>query len=223
MGIKVLVADDEPNFRGLVSDFLQNAGLEVVEASNGEEALSLLFENNDIDLVILDVMMPIYDGWEVLSEIRKELDIPVIMLTALGDEKNEVYGLNKGADEYISKPFSYEVFMARVNAIVRKIKQEQEEEIVVKELRIDQKNHRVTVRNNKIELSPKEYKLLIYLLKNKGRILSRDQILDAIWGYNFYGDRRTVDTHIKTLRAKLKEYGRFIKTVRGIGYKIEVK
>lgn len=183
----------------------------------------MFFNNNDIDLVILDVMMPVYDGWEVLKEIREKSEVPIIMLTALGDEKHEVLGLKKGADDYIGKPFSYEIFVARLNNIVKKVKKKFSDEIAVGNLRIYQRTHKVVIDDEEIKLNPKEYNLLLYLVGNVNTVLSREQILDKVWGYNFDGDIRTIDTHIKTLRAKLSEQGDWIKTIRGSGYMFEVE
>lgn len=189
----------------------------------GKKLLICFFNNNDIDLVILDVMMPVYDGWEVLKEIREKSEVPIIMLTALGDEKHEVLGLKKGADDYIGKPFSYEIFVARLNNIVKKVKKRFSDEIAVGNLRIYQRTHKVVIDDEEIKLNPKEYNLLLYLVGNANTVLSREQILDKVWGYNFDGDIRTIDTHIKTLRAKLSEQGDWIKTIRGSGYMFEVE
>ncbi|MEI7556446.1 response regulator transcription factor [Candidatus Chlorohelix sp.] len=222
MNIKILVADDDPVFRELVCDIVRKQGYNPIEAGDGQQALDLYFSSNDFDLLLLDVMMPQYNGWEVLKEIREHSDVPIIMLTALGDEVHEVQGLRKGADDYISKPFSYEVFVARLNTLLRKIKKERFDEITVGELKINQAAQRVTVGDLEIELNRKEYNLLIYLLKNRNRVLSREQILSSIWGYDFEGDVRTIDTHVKTLRAKLSSCGEYIKTVRGSGYMFEM-
>lgn len=221
MDIKILIVDDDSIFRELVCDIIKKEGYIPVEACDGQQALDIFFRSNDIELLILDVMMPIYDGWEVLKEIREHSDVPVIMLTALGDERHEVLGLKKGANDYISKPFSYEVFVARLNALLRKLKKERLDEIKIGEIRINQATHRVSVCDTEIELNRKEYSLLIYLIENKNRVLTREQILSNIWGYDFEGDIRTIDTHIKTLRAKLLSCGEYIKTVRGSGYMFE--
>lgn len=223
MGIKILIAEDDDIFRDLVCDIAKNEGYIVVEACNGKEAIDIFFSSNDIDLVILDIMMPIYDGWEVLKEIREYSDVPVIMLTALGDEKHEVLGLKKGADDYITKPFSYEVFIARLNNIVKKIKKECSNEIIAGKIKIEQETHKVTVDNLDVKLNPKEYNLLNYFVKNINAVLTRDQILNKVWGYDFEGDIRTIDTHIKTLRSKLLNQGNCIKTIRGSGYMFEVE
>jgi len=221
--IKILIAEDDSVFRDLVCDIVRKEGYVPVEACNGKEAIDIFFGSNDIDLIILDVMMPIYDGWEVIKAIREHSDVPIIMLTALGDEKNEVLGLQKGADDYISKPFSYEVFIARINSHVRKLKKEQFEDIITGKIKINQATHKVIVDDLEVELNRKEYSLLIYFIKNRDRVLTREQILYKVWGYDFDGDIRTIDTHIKTLRAKLLTYGDYIKTVRGSGYMFEVQ
>lgn len=223
MDIKILIAEDDNIFRDLVCDIVRKEGYMPIEACDGEEAINMFFNNNDIDLVILDVMMPVYDGWEVLKEIREKSEVPIIMLTALGDEKHEVLGLKKGADDYIGKPFSYEIFVARLNNIVKKVKKKFSDEIAVGNLRIYQRTHKVVIDNEEIKLNPKEYNLLLYLIGNANTVLSREQILDKVWGYNFDGDIRTIDTHIKTLRAKLLEQGDLIKTIRGSGYMFEVE
>ncbi|WP_160692238.1 response regulator transcription factor [Clostridium sp. C2-6-12] len=223
MEIKILIAEDDQVFRDLVCDILRKEGYMPVVARDGKEAIDIFFTSKDIDVVILDIMMPIYDGWEVLKEIREHSDIPVIMLTALGDERHEVLGLKKGADEYIAKPFSYPVFIARLNSIVRKLNKDKLEEIKLGKIRINQETHKVMIEGMEIELNNKEYNLLVYLVKNKERILTREQILVNVWGYDFEGDIRTIDTHIKTLRAKLLACGNYIKTARGSGYMFEVK
>lgn len=223
MDIKILIAEDDNIFRDLVCDIVRKEGYMPIEACDGEEAINMFFNNNDIDLVILDVMMPVYDGWEVLKEIREKSEVPIIMLTALGDEKHEVLGLKKGVDDYIGKPFSYEIFVARLNNIVKKVKKKFSDEIAVGNLRIYQRTHKVVIDDEEIKLNPKEYNLLLYLVGNINTVLSREQILDKVWGYNFDGDIRTIDTHIKTLRAKLSEQGDWIKTIRGSGYMFEVE
>ncbi len=223
MDIRILIAEDDGIFRELVCDIVRKEGYFPVEACDGKEAIDIFFNSNDIDLVILDVMMPIYDGWEVLKEIRVHSDVPVIMLTALGDERHEVMGLKKGADDYISKPFSYEIFIARLNNIIKKLKKEYSNKMKAGRITIDPGIHKVIVDELEVKLNHKEYSLLIYLVKNANTILTREQILNKVWGYNFGGDVRTIDTHIKTLRAKLLEEGNCIKTVRGSGYMFEVE
>jgi two-component system, OmpR family, response regulator ResD len=223
MDIKILITDDDPVFRELVRDIVKKEGCLPVEASDGQQAIDLFFGSNDIDLIILDVMMPGYDGWEVLKEIREYSDVPVIMLTALGDERHEILGLKKGADDYISKPFSYEVFVARLNVLLRKVKKERTDALAVGGILIDQAKHKVKSNGIEANLDRKEYLLLTYLIRNRNRIVTREQILSAVWRYDFDGDVRTVDTHIKTLRAKLQDCGEYIRTARGIGYFFEVQ
>ncbi|WP_432666482.1 response regulator transcription factor [Wukongibacter baidiensis] len=223
MNIKVLIADDELKYRELLSDFLENEGYEVIVGKDGSEAIELFFSTTGIDLVILDVMMPKLDGWEVCKEIRKNSDVPILMLTALGDENNEIHGLGLGADEYISKPFVYKVFMARVKVLLRRVIRENKKTIQIEGIIIDQSCKTVSVNENTIDLTHKEYKLLLYLVKNIKSVLSREQILNAVWGYDYFGDTRTIDTHIKNLRSKLDEYGKLIKTVRGLGYRMEME
>ena len=220
--IKILVADDDPVLRELVCDIIKKQGYKPVEAANGQQALDIFFGSKGIELLILDVMMPVYDGWEVLKEIREHSEVPVIMLTALGDEKHEVLGLKKGADDYIAKPFSYEVFVARLNTFLRKLKRERLAELIIGDLVINQSAYSVTAGGREVILNRKEYNLLLYLIKNSNRVLTREQILSSIWGYDFEGDIRTIDTNIKTLRAKLFDCGKYIKTVRGSGYMLKV-
>lgn len=218
MNINILIAEDDVLFRKLIKDILVGEGYNVFLASDGEEAIEKFYEIAEIDLVILDIMMPKVNGYEVLEEIRKSSDVPIIMLTALGDEGHEVKGLKYGADEYISKPFSLEIFKARVESKLRKAKSEKEKEIKIGDLYLNAVNRVVLVNDEEIDLNNKEFKLLVYLVNNKSRVLTREQIINAIWGYDFDGDFRTVDTHIKTLRAKLKSCGSYIKTLRGTGY-----
>lgn len=220
---KVLVADDEIRMRKLVSDFLKKEGYTVVEAEDGKKALDIFFSEGRFDLIILDVMMPEYDGWTVCSEIRKVSKVPIIMLTARSDENDELYGFGIGADEYIGKPFSPMILMARVNALMRRSSASVK---VIKDfsgIEVDETGHKVKMDGEEIELSPKEFELLVYLTTNEGIALSRDQILNSVWNYDYFGDARTVDTHIKKLRLKLGQKGDYIQTVRGMGYKFEVK
>lgn len=219
---RILIADDEPRIIRLVSDFLKREGYSITEAKDGKEALDHFFDNPKIDLIILDVMMPHYDGWSVCREIRKTSKIPIIMLTARGEESDELFGFNLGVDEYISKPFSPNILVARVKALLKRVSTA-EEIIIFNGLKIDKDAHYVYVDDEPIDLSPKEFELLVYLSQNEGRALSRDQILNVVWDYNYYGDERTVDTHIKKLRLKLKSKGEYIQTVRGLGYRFEVK
>lgn len=223
MKVKILIADDEPKYRDVVLDFLKNEGYEVIAAKDGEEAIDLFFSTANINLVILDVMMPKLDGWKACREIRKQSDVPILMLTALGDKNNEIRGFELGVDEYISKPFIYEVFIARVKVLLKEVIKEHNEIIKIEDVLIDQARKSVSINKNRIDLTHKEYKLLLYLAKNITKVLSREQILDTVWGYNYFGDTRTVDTHIKNLRAKLAEYDKLIKTVRGLGYRMEIE
>lgn len=218
---KVIVADDEQRMRKLLADFLKREGYAVYEASNGKEALEIFFSEKDISLLIVDVMMPECDGWSVCREVKRAGNTPLIMLTARGEESDEIFGFELGADEYVKKPFSPRVLMARVNAIMRRnIKNER---IEYKNIKIDEVAHEVALNGNKMDMSPKEYELLVYLLKNQGITLSRDTILNKVWGYGYAGDERTVDTHIKKIREKLGNDAEIVKTVRGYGYKVEKK
>lgn len=220
---KVLIADDEERMRKLVCDFLKREGFLTVEASNGKEALTVLESDPEICLIILDVMMPEYDGWAVCREIRRNSKLPVIMLTARGEETDELFGFELGADEYVSKPFSPQVLMARVNALLRRSSSSDRIVQSYPGLEIDQDARQVRLEGEIVTLSPKEFELLVYLSDNEGRALSRDQILNSVWDYNFYGDPRTVDTHIKKLRLKLGSRGEYIQTVRGLGYRFEAE
>lgn len=222
MGVKrILVADDESRMRKLVGDFLKKEGYSVLEAVDGVQALDLFHQNSDIELIILDVMMPGYDGWTVCREIRKSSQVPIIMLTARGEEADELFGFDLGVDEYIAKPFSLKILAARVQALLRRAGSNNGVKSF-KGLEIDEQGRYVFVEGTKIDMSPKEYELLLYLVENAGRALSRDQILNAVWDYNYFGDARTVDTHIKKLRLKLGDKSEFIQTVRGLGYRFEV-
>jgi DNA-binding response OmpR family regulator len=221
MQITVLIADDDAVLRALLRDILAKEGFAVLEAADGRQAVDGFFGPRNVDLVVLDVMMPHYDGWEVLAEIRGRSDVPVLMLTALGDEGHEVRGLRHGADDYVAKPFSYEVFVARVRALLRKTIQARSAVLDVCGIRVDPETHRVTVDGEAVVLDRKEYALLHYLLLNRNRVLTREQILDALWGRDYDGDIRTIDTHVKTLRARLGGRGDRIATVRGVGYRFE--
>ena len=221
--LKILVVDDEDRMRKLVRDFLVRKQYEVVEAANGEEAVDVFVESNDIDLIILDVMMPKMDGWEACREIRKISKVPIIMLTAKSEESDELLGFELGVDEYISKPFSPRILVARVDAILRRtnnIGQDQIEQ--AGDIEINKAAHIVTVKGEPIELSFKEFELLSYFIQNKGIALSRENILNNVWNYDYFGDARTIDTHVKKLRSKLGEKGEYIKTIWGMGYKFEV-
>ncbi|HOQ10384.1 MAG TPA: response regulator transcription factor [Syntrophomonadaceae bacterium] len=219
---KILIADDEERMRRLVGDFLKREGFQILEAVDGRQALELFEADPDICLVILDVMMPVYDGWTVCREIRKKSMVPIIMLTARGEETDELFGFELGADEYISKPFSPQVLIARVHALLRRVNAGTRSVYSYPGLEIDVDARHVKVDDELISLSPKEFELLAYLAANEGRALSRDQILNAVWDYNFYGDPRTVDTHVKKVRLKLGSRGEYIQTVRGVGYRFEV-
>ncbi len=221
--IQVLVVDDESRMRKLVKDFLIKSNYEVLEASNGEEAVDIFLENKDISLIILDVMMPKMDGWETCTEIRKYSKVPIIMLTAKGDERDELKGFELGVDEYISKPFSPKILVARVEAILRRTNVFVNEDIIVAgDIKVDIVAHSVEVKGEVIELSFKEFELLNYFIVNHGVALSREKILNNVWNYDYFGDARTIDTHVKKLRNKLGDGGDYIKTIWGMGYKFEV-
>ncbi|MBP5164378.1 MAG: response regulator transcription factor [Lachnospiraceae bacterium] len=216
---KILVVDDESRIRKLLKDYLRRSGYEVLEASDGEEALSVFYKTKDISLIILDVMMPRISGWEVLKEIRESSKVPIIMLTAKGEEEDELNGYSLGADEYISKPFSPKILVARVEAVLRRSAGEETMIIERDGIRIDENAHEVTVDGKSVELSVREYDLLKYFLNNPGVALSREKILNSVWNYDYYGDARTIDTHVKKLRSKLLDKGDLIKTIWGVGYK----
>ena len=220
--IKILVADDESRMRKLVSDFLSKKGYKIIEAADGAEAVDKFFEIKDIALVITDVMMPKMDGWEVLKEIREYSKVPVIMLTAKGEERDELQGFDLGADEYISKPFSPKILVARVDALLRRSNaQTEDEKIEIDGIVLDQAAHSVKIDGKEVELSFKEFELLLYFMSNKGIALSREKILNNVWNYDYFGDARTIDTHVKKLRSKMGEKGECIKTIWGMGYKFE--
>ena len=221
--IKILVVDDEARMRKLVKDFLSIKGYQVLEAGDGEEAVDLFFQQKDIALILLDVMMPKMDGWEVVKTIRKYSQVPIIMLTARGEESDELQGFNLGVDEYISKPFSPKILVARVNAILRRANVlSGGDEIDAGGIVIDKAAHQVKIDGKDIELSFKEFELLSYFVENQGIALSREKILNNVWDYDYFGDARTIDTHVKKLRSKLGEKGNYIKTIWGMGYKLEV-
>ncbi len=221
--MKILVVDDEARMRKLVSDFLTKSGYMVLEAGDGSEALDIFFEQKDIALVILDVMMPKMDGWQTCREIRQYSKVPIIMLTARSDEKDELQGFQLGVDEYISKPFSPKILVARVEAILRRTGQtESEDKLSMGGIVLDKEAHSVTIDGKEIELSYKEFELLAYFMENKGIALSREKILNNVWNYDYFGDARTIDTHVKKLRSKMGEKGDLIKTIWGMGYKFEV-
>ncbi len=221
--LKILVVDDESRMRKLVKDFLTKKNFQVLEAGNGEEAMDIFYEEKDIALVILDVMMPKMDGWEVCREIRKNSKVPIIMLTARSDERDELLGFDLGVDEYISKPFSPKILVARVEAILRRTGQNNPEDVIsAGGIVIDKAAHLATVDGKPMELSFKEFELLTYFLENQGIALSREKILNSVWNYDYFGDARTIDTHVKKLRSKMGDKGEYIKTVWGMGYKFEV-
>ena len=221
--IKVLVVDDESRMRKLVKDFLTREGYMVLEAGDGMEAMDIFYEDKDISLVILDVMMPKMDGWEVCREIRKNSKVPIIMLTARSDERDELLGFDLGVDEYISKPFSPKILVARVEAILRRTGQNNPEDVIsAGGIVIDKAAHLATVDGKPMVLSFKEFELLTYFLENQGIALSREKILNSVWNYDYFGDARTIDTHVKKLRSKMGDKGEYIKTVWGMGYKFEV-
>ena len=221
--LKVLVVDDEERMRKLISDFLKIKGYETVEAGDGEEAIDVFFADKEIALIILDVMMPKMDGWEVLKTVREHSKVPVIMLTARTEETDELKGFEYGADEYISKPFSPKILVARVEAILRRSGVNQDEVVRVGGIEVDKSAHSVKIDGKEIELSFKEYELLLYFIENKGIALSREKILNNVWNYDYFGDARTIDTHVKKLSAKMGTKGDYIKTVWGMGYKFEVE
>lgn len=220
--LKVLVVDDEARMRKLVKDFLTVKGFQVIEAENGEEAVDIFFEQKDIALILLDVMMPKMDGWEVCTTVRQYSQVPIIMLTARSEERDELQGFKLGVDEYISKPFSPKILVARVEAILRRTKAVNVGAADVGGIRIDKAAHQVTIDGEPVELSYKEFELLTYFVENQGLALSREKILNHVWNYDYFGDARTIDTHVKKLRSKMGEKGDYIKTIWGMGYKFEV-
>lgn len=221
--LKILVVDDEARMRKLVKDFLSVKGFSVIEAANGEEAVDIFFEQKDIVLIILDVMMPKMDGWETCKTIRQYSQVPIIMLTARGEERDELQGFELGVDEYITKPFSPKILAARVDAILRRSKAVTSDDLEVGGICMDRAAHQVTIDGKNIDLSYKEFELLAYFLENQGIALSREKILNHVWNYDYFGDARTIDTHVKKLRSKMGEKGDYIKTIWGMGYKFEVK
>ena len=219
---KILVVDDESRMRKLVSDFLVKKDFEVLEAADGEEAVDIFFENKEIALIILDVMMPKMDGWAVCREIRQHSKVPIIMLTAKSDEQDELLGFNLGVDEYISKPFSPKILVARVEAILRRTNNHGNNELLELDgIVVDKTAHLVHIDGKEIELSFKEFELLTYFIENTGIALSREKILNSVWNYDYFGDARTIDTHVKKLRNKMGSKGDKIKTIWGMGYKFE--
>ena len=220
--LKVLVVYDESRMRKLVRDFLVKSNFDVLEAEDGEQAVDIFFQEKDIALIVLDVMMPKMDGWQVCREIRAYSKVPNIMLTAKADEQDELLGFQLGVDEYISKPFSPKILVARIDAILRRTNpQGQDKLISCGGIQVDKEAHQVKINGQDVELSYKEFELLTYFIENKGIALSREKILNNVWNYDYFGDARTIDTHVKKLRSKLGEQGNMIKTIWGMGYKLE--
>ena len=222
--LKILVVDDESRMRKLVKDFLEREGHIIIEAADGMEAMDIFYENKDIALIILDVMMPRMDGWQVCREVRALSQVPIIMLTARGEEQDELQGFELGVDEYISKPFSPKILVARVNAILKRGRAAASEDLIdAGVIVIDKAAHLVKIDDVPIDLSVKEFELLTYFVENQKMALSREKILNNVWDYDYFGDARTIDTHVKKLRSKLGEKGNYIKTIWGMGYKFEVE
>ena len=220
--LKILVADDESRMRKLVKDFLLKSNFEVLEAEDGSQALDLFYATKEIALIILDVMMPKMDGFEVCREIRQTSQVPIIMLTAKGDERDELQGFQLGVDEYITKPFSPKILVARVEAVLRRTNQAEETELLeYGGIVVDKTAHSVSIDGKPVDLSFKEFELLTYFMENKGIALSREKILNHVWNYDYFGDARTIDTHVKKLRSKMGDKGDLIKTIWGVGYKME--
>lgn len=220
--VKILVVDDEARMRKLVKDFLSIKGYRVLEAEDGEQAVDMFFKEKEISLIILDVMMPKMDGWEVCKTIRQYSQIPIVMLTARSEERDELLGFELGVDEYISKPFSPKILVARIEAILRRKATVTGEVLELAGIRVDKDAHEVFVDGEPIDLSNKEFELLTYFMENEGMALSREKILNNVWNYDYFGDARTIDTHVKKLRNKLGAKGDLIKTIWGMGYKLEV-
>ena len=220
--VKVLMVDDEARMRKLVKDFLAIKGYKVIEAEDGEQAVDIFFKEKDIGLVILDVMMPKMDGWEVCRTLRRYSQVPIIMLTAWSEERDELLGFELGVDEYISKPFSPKILVARIEAILRRGNAGTGEILEAAGIRVDKDAHEASVDGQPVDLSNKEFELLTYFMENQGMALSREKILNNVWNYDYFGDARTIDTHVKKLRSKLGEKGELIKTIWGMGYKFEV-
>ena len=221
--LKILIVDDEIRMRKLVKDFLVKQNYEVLEAGDGEEALEIFFEQKEIAMILLDVMMPKLDGWAVCREVRQYSQVPIIMLTAKSDEKDELLGFELGVDEYISKPFSPKILVARVEAILRRTNAIGEGKKEIGGIVMDQSAHEVMIDGKLVELSFKEFELLAYFIDNQGIALSRERILNNVWNYDYFGDARTIDTHVKKLRSKMGEKGSYIKTIWGMGYKFDIQ
>ena len=220
---KILIVDDESRMRKLIRDFLEREGYQILEAADGIAAMDLFYENKDIDLILLDVMMPRMDGWEVCKEVRQYSQVPIVMLTARAEEQNELKGFEMGVDEYIAKPFSPKILVARVGALLKLVKGDANEKpISAGGIVLDKAAHMVTIDGQTIDLSVKEFELLYYFIENQKIALSREKILNHVWNYDYFGDARTIDTHVKKLRSKLGEKGNYIKTIWGMGYKFEV-
>lgn len=220
--VKILVVDDEARMRKLVKDFLMIKGYMVLEAENGEQAVDMFFQDKNIGLIILDVMMPKMDGWQVCKTIRQYSQVPIVMLTARSEERDELMGFELGVDEYITKPFSPKILVARIEAILRRRNTVTGEVMELAGIRVDKDAHEAFVDGEPVDLSNKEFELLIYFMENRGRALSREKILNHVWNYDYFGDARTIDTHVKKLRSKLGPKGDLIKTIWGTGYKLEV-
>lgn len=222
--IKILVVDDESRMRKLIKDFLEREGYQTLEAGDGVEAMDIFYENKDIALMILDVMMPRMDGWEVCREVRQSSTMPIMMLTARSEERDELRGFELGVDEYIAKPFSPKILVARVNALIKRVKGVSADSVVeVGGIEVDKAAHIVRIDGQQVDLSVKEFELLIYFLENQKIALTREKILNHVWNYDYFGDARTIDTHVKKLRSKMGEKGNYIKTIWGMGYKFEVE
>ena len=221
--VKILVVDDEARMRKLVKDFLTVKGYKVLEAEDGEQAVDIFFKEKDIEMIILDIMMPKMDGWEVCRTIRRYSQVPIVMLTARSEERDELLGFELGVDEYISKPFSPKILVARIEAILRRKSTLTGEVLEIAGIRMDKDAHEVFVDGETIDLSNKEFELLTYFMENQGMALSREKILNNVWNYDYFGDARTIDTHVKKLRSKLGTKGDLIKTIWGMGYKFEVE
>lgn len=220
--MKILVVDDEEMIRNVIEEYLKNEGYSYIEAANGYEAIDKVKFNSDIDLIIMDIMMPKLDGFSACKEIKKIKDIPVIVLSARGEEYDKLLGFDVGIDDYVTKPFSPKELIARIKAVMKRVNGEEENQFIYQDLVIDYKAHTVKINNEPLKLTPKEYDLLVYFVNNQNIALSREQLLSNIWGYDFYGDDRTIDTHIKMLRNNLGKYRDLIVTVRAVGYKFEV-
>lgn len=222
--IKILVVDDESRMRKLIKDFLEREGYQILEAGDGMDALDIFYENKDIALMILDVMMPRMDGWEVCREVRQSSMMPILMLTARSEERDELKGFELGVDEYIAKPFSPKILTARVNALIKRLKGISVDSVMeVGGIELDKTAHIVRIDGRQVDLSVKEFELLVYFLENQKIALTREKILNHVWNYDYFGDARTIDTHVKKLRSKMGEKGNYIKTIWGMGYKFEVE